>query len=107
MALTSRCDEQNEELKKLREDLGELQGLKEKHSKCAELKEHLVRTEQWRERANKRLEETIGSLDAASNMSATLSLETGRLMDIHSKLIYQNQSLVKQVWDDLDKFKVY
>ena len=94
------------ELRKLREDLGELLGLKEKLSKCSELKERLVRTEQWRERAKKRLEETIGSFDAASNMSATLVHETGRLMDIHARLIYQNQSLVKQVSDDLDKFKI-
>ena len=105
-ALTFRCDEQNEEVRKLREDLGELPGLKVKLSKCAELKELLVRTEQWRERAKKRLEETIGNLDAASNMSATLGHETGRLMDIHARMICQNQSLVKQVSDDLDKFKI-
>ncbi|XP_057538008.1 uncharacterized protein LOC130815535 [Amaranthus tricolor] len=55
-ALASRCDEQNEEQRKLRKDLGELSGLKEKLSKCAELKERLVRTEQWRERAKKQLE---------------------------------------------------
>ena len=43
--LTSRCDEQDKELKKLREDLGEMPGVKEKQAKCAELKERLVRTE--------------------------------------------------------------
>ena len=90
----------------LGKDLGELPSLKEKLSKCAELKERLVRTEQWRERAKKQLEETIGSLDAASNMSATLGHETGRLMDIHAKLVYQNQSLVKQLSNDLNKFKI-
>ena len=52
------------------------------------------------------MEETIGSLDATSNMSATLGHETGCQMDIHARLIYQNQSLVKQVSDDLDKFKI-
>lgn len=41
-ALTSRCDEQNEELKKLREELGELPGLKEKLAKCVELKDPLI-----------------------------------------------------------------
>ena len=87
-ALASRCDEQNEKLKKLREELGELPGLKEKLAKCAELKERLVRTEQWRERAKKQLEGTIESLDAASNMSATLGHETGRLMDIHARLVH-------------------
>ena len=66
----------------------------------------MVRTEQWRERAKKWPEETIGSLDADSSMSATLGHETGHLMDIHARLIYQNQSLVKQVSDDLDKFKI-
>ena len=86
-ALASRCDEQNEELKKLREDLGELPGLKEKLAKCAELREHLVRTEQWREKARKQLEGIIGSLDAASNMSATLDHEIGRLMDIHARVL--------------------
>ena len=50
-ALTSRCDEQNEELKKLWEELGELPSLKEKLSKCAELKDLLLKTEQWREGA--------------------------------------------------------
>ena len=65
----------------------------------------LVRTEQWRERAKKQLEETIGSLDAASNMSATLGHETGRLMDIHARLVHQNQPLMHQVSDDLAKFK--
>ena len=52
-ALTSHCDEQEEELKRLREDLGELPCLKEKLAKCVELKERLVRTEQWREKAKK------------------------------------------------------
>ena len=106
-ALTSRSDEQNEELKKLREDLGELPGLKEKLTQCAKLKERLVRTEQWRERAKKQLEGTIGSLDAASNMSATLGHETGCLMDIHAKLVHQSQSLMHQVSDDLAKFQTF
>ena len=103
-ALTSRCKEQNEELKRLREDLGELPGLKEKLAKCAELKERLVRTEQWRERAKKQLQGTIRSLDAASNMSATLGHETGHLMDLHARLVRQNQLLLHQVSDDLAKF---
>ena len=46
-ALTSHCKEQEEELKRLREDLEELPCLKEKLAKCVELKERLVRTEQW------------------------------------------------------------
>lgn len=37
--LTTRYDEQNEELKKLIEELRELPGLKEKLAKCAELEE--------------------------------------------------------------------
>ena len=41
-ALTSRCEELNKELSKLREDLP---SLKEKLAKCSELKERLVRTE--------------------------------------------------------------
>ena len=45
-------------------------------------------------------------MDAASKMSATLGHKTWRLMDIHARLIYQNQSLIKQVSDDLDKFKI-
>ena len=94
-ALTSRCDEQNKELQKLREDLGELSGLKEKLAKCAELRERLVRTEQWREKVRKQLEGTIGGLDAASNMSATLGHEVGRLMDVHARLVHQNQSLMQ------------
>ena len=44
-ALTSRCEEQDEELKRLTGDLGELPCLKERLAKCAELKEPLVRTE--------------------------------------------------------------
>ena len=31
--------------------------------------------------------------------------ETGRLMDIHARLVYQNQSLMNQVSEDLAKFK--
>ena len=103
--LTSRCDEQDEELKRLREDLGESACLKEKLAKCAELKERLVRTEQWWKKAKKQLEETSGNLDAASGISATLDHEAGRLMDIHVRLVYQNQSLMNQVSDDLAKFK--
>ena len=44
-------------------------------------------------------------MDAASNLSATLGHEIGRLMDIHAKLVYQNQSLMHQVSDDLTKFQ--
>ena len=47
MALTSHCDEQNEELKRLQEELGELPGLKEKLSKCAKSKDLLLKTQQW------------------------------------------------------------
>lgn len=46
-ALTSRCEDQNEELKRLREDLGELPSLKAKLAKCSKLKECLVKTKQW------------------------------------------------------------
>ena len=101
-ALSSRCDEQDEELQKLRD---ELPGLKEKLAKCSELKERLVRTEQWRERARKQLEETVESLDAASNKSATLGHEIGHLMDVHAKLVHQNQCLLEQVSTDSAKFK--
>ena len=104
-ALTSRCDEQNEELQKLREDLGELLGLKEKLAKCSELKERLVRTEQWRKKAKKRLEGAIGSMDAASSMSATLDHEVEHLMDVHARLVHQNQSLMQQLSAVLAKFK--
>ena len=105
MALTSHCNKQEEELKKLREDLEELPVLREKLAKCVELKERLVSTEQWREKARKQLEGTVGNLDAASNMSATLSHEIGHLMDIHARLVRQNQSLLRQVSNDLDKFQ--
>ena len=44
-------------------------------------------------------------MDAASNMSATLGHEVGRLMDVHARLVYQNQYLIQQVSDDLAKFK--
>ena len=104
-ALTSRCHEQNEELQKLREDLGELSGLKKKLAKCTELKERLVRTEQWREKARKRLEGAIRSLDAVSGMSAALGYKVGHLMDVHARLVHQNQSLMQLVSDDLTKFK--
>ena len=53
----------------------------------------------------KQLEGTIGSLDAACNMSATLGHETGRLMDVQARLVCQNQSLMRQVSDDLAKFE--
>ena len=79
---------------------------KRKTFKCAELKERLVKTEQWRERTREQQEETIGSLDTASGLSATLGHETGRLMDIHARLIHQNQCLTMQVSEDLAKFKV-
>ena len=101
-ALSSRCDEQDEELQKLRE---ELPGLKEKLAKCSELKERSVRTKQWRDRARKQLEETVGSLDAVSNKSATLGHEVSHLMDIHAKLVHENQCLLKQVSADSAKFK--
>ena len=100
--LSSHYNEQDEELQKLRE---ELPGLKEKLAKCSELRERLVRTEQWRKRARKQLEETVGSLDAASNKSATLGHEVGHLMDVHAKLVHQNQCLLQKVSADSAKFK--
>ena len=102
-ALTSRCEELNEELSKLREDLP---SLKEKLTKCSELKERLVRTEQWRERARKQLDQTVENLDAASNRSATLGHEVGLLMDTHAKLVHQNQQLMQQVSADSAHFKM-
>ena len=47
VALTSHCNDQEEELKRLRGDLEELPCLREKLAKYVELKEHVVRTEQW------------------------------------------------------------
>ena len=44
-------------------------------------------------------------MDAASSMSATLGHEAGRLMDIHARLVYQNQFLMQQVSDDQAKFE--
>ena len=85
--------------------MGELPGLREKLAKCSELRGRLVRTEQWREKARKQLEGTIGGLDAASNMSATLGHEVGRLMDVHARLVHQNQSLMQRVSDDMANFK--
>ena len=104
-ALTSHCQEQEEELKRLRADLEELPSLKEKLAKCVELKERLVSTEEWRERARKQLEGTVANLDTASNMSATLGHEIGHLTDVHAKLVRQNQLLLRQVSDDSDKFQ--
>lgn len=74
-ALTARCDEQNEELRKLREELGELPGLKEKIARCEDLKSRLFQTEQWREKAKKQLEISIGNLDKLTGFSATLGHE--------------------------------
>ncbi|XP_057518115.1 uncharacterized protein LOC130799022 [Amaranthus tricolor] len=102
-ALTSRCEELNDELSKLREDLP---GLKEKLAKCSELKERLVRTEQWRERARKQLDQTIENLDAASTRSASLGHEVGLLMDTHAKLVHQNQQLMQQVSTDSAHFEM-
>lgn len=48
-ALTARCNEQNEELHKLKEERGELSCLKGNVAKCDELKSRLLRTEQWKE----------------------------------------------------------
>jgi predicted nucleic acid-binding Zn-ribbon protein len=80
-ALTARCDEQNEELRKLKEELGELPGLREKVARSEELKSRLLKTEQWREAAKKQLEVSIGNLDKASCLSATLGHEFGELVD--------------------------
>ncbi|XP_057526266.1 uncharacterized protein LOC130805510 [Amaranthus tricolor] len=102
-ALTSRCEELNEELTKLREDLP---SLKEKLAKCSELKERLVRTEQWRERARKQLDQIVENLDAASTRSASISHEVGLLMDTHAKLVHQNQQLMQQVSADSSHFKM-
>ena len=106
-ALTSHCNEQKEELKRLREDLEELSVLREKLAKYVKQKERLVRTEQWREKAKKQLEGTVDSLDATSNLSATLGHEIGHLMDIHARLVQQNQSLLHQVSDDSDQFNPF
>lgn len=105
-ALTTRCDELNEELRKLKEELGELPGLKEKEVRCEELKSCLFQTEQWRERASKQLEISIGNLDKATGFSATLGHEVGELTEAHRKLVHQKQFLSKQVEEDLKTFKL-
>ena len=38
-------------------------------------------------------------------MSAALGYKVGHLMDVHARLVHQNQSLMQQVSDDLTKFK--
>jgi chromosome segregation ATPase len=84
-ALTARCDEQNEELRKLKEQLGELPGLREKVARCDELKSRLLRTEQWREAALEQLESSIGNLDKATGLSATLGHGVSNLVDAYNK----------------------
>ena len=44
-------------------------------------------------------------MDATSNKSTTLGHEVGHLMDIHAKLVHQNQCLMQQVSADSTKFK--
>lgn len=80
-------------------------GVKEKVAKCEELKSQLLKTEQWWEMAKKRGEASIGNLDKASNISATLMHELGEFVDVHRKLVHQNQCLSKQVEEDLDKLQ--
>ena len=53
------------------------------------------------------MEETVGSLDAASNKSVTLGHEVRHLMDVHAKLVHQNQCLLQQVSADSAKFKTF
>ena len=44
-------------------------------------------------------------MDAASGMSTALSHEVGHLMDVHARLVHQNQSLMQQVSADSANFK--
>lgn len=103
-ALTARCDEQNEELTKLKEQLGELPGLKEKVAKCDELKSRLQKASEWREAASKALEGSIANLDKATTMSATLSHGVSELVDAYNKYSSQTQFLKKQVEEDVARF---
>lgn len=88
----------------MQEELRELPSLKEKLANCAELKNRLIRTEQWRERAKKRLEETAANLDKATGLFATIGHAVSCLIDTHAKLVHENQFLNKQVLDDIEKY---
>lgn len=103
-ALTTKCDEQNEELSKLREELGELPGLKEKVARCDDLKSRLLKCEQWRERALQQLESSVGNLDKVTGLSATLGHGISDLVDAYNKFDRQTQFLTKQVEEDVAKF---
>ena len=60
-----------------------------------QIKGPLVEDTTMGERVKKQLEVTIGSMFKATSLSATIDHETGRLMDIHDKLVNQMQFLSK------------
>lgn len=63
-------EEKDEELMKLREEVGEISGLKEKLARWASLKESLIKTEEWRIRTEGQLKASIEHLDKATSLFA-------------------------------------
>ena len=89
VALATKVEAQNAELEKLRADVGELLGLKEKLAKCKELFKRLALADKWRSRISEHLDTT----DQAADQALNLCKKVAEMLKTHIKLVVENEKL--------------
>lgn len=78
---------------------------KERLAKCKELSERLALAEKRRGRIKESLNFASQSLDQASSASMNICRNMARMLEVHDKLISENEQVTKVVMEDMDRFE--
>ena len=95
----------NAELEKLRVEVVDLPDLNEKLAKCKDLSELLAMVEKWRGRIKKHLNLAGRTLDQAIDQSMKIFQNVAHMLEVHDKLVADNQQVIKLVLEDMDRFE--
>lgn len=104
-ALSSKGLAQNIELEKLRAEVTDLLGLKEKLAKCKDLSEHLAMADIWRGRIKEYLDLAGQTLDQAADQSLKICQEVARMLKVQDKFVADNEHVIKLFLEDMDRFE--
>ena len=103
-ALSSKVEAQNVQLEKLKQEVTELPGLREKLAKCKKLSERLALAEIWRTRTEEHLDTTGPKMDHAADQALMLCNQVAKMLKTDNKLVVENDKFAKMVLDDMERF---